>query len=339
MYHLNMKKSKIKLLIEESPNKDIFLLEYENCKKLLKANGLPEGIDHLFINFIEYDVIDNIPSRVLKIKQLGYSHCKEKSILKYGEEEGIKRWESYRERQAYTNSLDYFKEKGKSEKDFKKYNKSRGITFENLILKYGEEEGIKRWESYRERQAYTNSLDYFKEKLGIEEGLIFFKNLNKRKALTIDNFILKYGEEEGIKRFSNLGTKNKFASKESNDILSKIDLEIGTIETSYFASKNKEFGSWDKKNKKYYFYDFICTKNKICIEYNGSYWHMNPKFYKPEDINQTTKILAQDIWDYDKQKNNHIKKLGYKVFVIWDKDNLNEKIRDIKNYVREKRKY
>ena len=286
MYHLNMKKSKIKLLIEESPNKDIFLLEYENCKKLLKANGLPEGIDHLFINFIEYDVIDNIPSRVLKIKQLGYSHCKEKSILKYGEEEGIKRWESY-----------------------------------------------------RERQAYTNSLDYFKEKLGIEEGLIFFKNLNKRKALTIDNFILKYGEEEGIKRFSNLGTKNKFASKESNDILSKIDLEIGTIETSYFASKNKEFGSWDKKNKKYYFYDFICTKNKICIEYNGSYWHMNPKFYKPEDINQTTKILAQDIWDYDKQKNNHIKKLGYKVFVIWDKDNLNEKIRDIKNYVREKRKY
>lgn len=46
------------------------------------------------------------------------------------------------------------------------YNKKSVPTLENMIIKYGKEEGEKRWDIYRQKQAYTNSFEYKQEKYG-----------------------------------------------------------------------------------------------------------------------------------------------------------------------------
>ena len=87
-----------------------------------------------------------IPDNIYYNKRNNYALTKEKMINKYGEEEGNKRWEKYCKRQSETNTFEY-KQKtyGWTEEEFKKFNKSRAVTLKNLIKKYGEEEGNKKW--------------------------------------------------------------------------------------------------------------------------------------------------------------------------------------------------
>jgi G:T-mismatch repair DNA endonuclease (very short patch repair protein) len=63
------------------------------------------------------------------------------------------------------------------------------------------------------------------------------------------------------------------------------------------------------------------------VEYNNVIWHPRSKgdsvFYKYESKNA-----------YDKQKISEIEKLGFKVFVVWNDDNWNEKEMEILDYVR-----
>ena len=135
-----------------------------------------------------------IPDDVYYDKRNNYAMTKEKMIDKYGEEEGNKKWEKYCKRQSETNTFEY-KQKiyGWTEEEFKKYNKSRAVTLKNLIKKYGEEEGNKRWNDYIEQQKLTKSLEYMVEKFGIEKA----RQINKSKALTLENFINRLGEEKG----------------------------------------------------------------------------------------------------------------------------------------------
>ena len=73
-----------------------------------------------------------------------------------------------------------------------------------------------------------------------------------------------------------------------------------------------------KENRGYYCYD-IRYENKI-IEYNGNFWHMNPKFYCKTDINKRTKRTAKDQWELDKNKIDYAKNKGYEILTIWESD-------------------
>lgn len=73
----------------------------------------------------------------------------ENFISRYGEEEGKKRWKSYCDQEAYSgNKLEYFIEKYGENKGRQVYLDvcdKKMITKENFIRKYGEEEGLIRW--------------------------------------------------------------------------------------------------------------------------------------------------------------------------------------------------
>ena len=60
--------------------------------------------------------------------------------------------------------------KGMSEEDAVKskaeYQSRRAITLENMIRKYGDVDGEIKWEQYKDKQSYTNSYEYKKEKYG-----------------------------------------------------------------------------------------------------------------------------------------------------------------------------
>ena len=64
---------------------------------------------------------------------------------------------------------------------------------------------------------------------------------------------------------------------------------------------------------------FIPSLNLI-IEYNGDYWHCNPKKYKSDYFNQKKQKTAKELWEYDKNKIDLIKEKGYNLEIVWESD-------------------
>lgn len=60
-------------------------------------------------------------------------------------------------------------------------------------------------------------------------------------------------------------------------------------------------------------------KNKV-IEYYGDYWHANPTLYNNSYYNKTLKKTAAEIRQNDLERRNDLIILGNKVFIIWEKD-------------------
>ena len=248
---------------------------------------------------------------------------KENLIKRYGEEEGLKRWKSYCERQSKTNTFEYKKEKyGWTKEQFDEYNASRAVTKENLIKRYGEEEGLKRWDAYIERQKETKSFEYMCEKYGKDKAV----EINGMKALTLDNFVRKYGEEVGkIKYDEYIKTNNDFYSNISQDLFNKIDIIFAMKGyKTYYATKNTEYTVPYKKSC--ICLDYYIEELKTCIEFNGTVFHADPRYYKEDDrpnpFDQS--LTSKDIWDHDKERYDYLlKEHGIKTIVVWEEDYRN----------------
>ena len=75
----------------------------------------------------------------------------------------------------------------------------------------------------------------------------------------------------------------------------------------------KEFHRWNSIIRKNYFYDFVITSPvKAVIEFNGDFWHANPKIYGADDIVKIPKNnkKASEIWEYEKQKLDLLTDIG-----------------------------
>lgn len=85
---------------------------------------------------IEYYVKQGYTEEEAKalVKERQSTFSLEKCIEKYGENEGIARWKERQEK--WQNAL-----KSKSQEEIDEMNKKKGITLENMINKYGEEQG------------------------------------------------------------------------------------------------------------------------------------------------------------------------------------------------------
>ncbi len=70
---------------------------------------------------------------------------------------------------------------GLDERTFEEYNKSRSVTLDNLTKRHGFEKGEKIWNEYCERQKFTTSLEYFKQKYGEEKGIEKYNNFSKAR--------------------------------------------------------------------------------------------------------------------------------------------------------------
>lgn len=101
----------------------------------------------------------------------------EKSMIrKWGEEEGLKRWKEYCNKHSYIASKDFYKDKyGKIEGE-KKYYEDRAMTLKMCIKRHGEIKGKEIWDSYCQQQKYTCSKEHFVNKWGEEEGIKRYEN-------------------------------------------------------------------------------------------------------------------------------------------------------------------
>lgn len=84
----------------------------------------------------------------------------------------------------------------------------------------------------------------------------------------------------------------------------------------YYAGLNKEFGK--KFTNDYFYYDFVLSRLKFCVEYNGSYYHADPRVYKSNF--KIHGIEAKNIWEKDKIKIQSLFKLKFDIWIIWEND-------------------
>jgi hypothetical protein len=56
------------------------------------------------------------------------------------------------------------------------------------------------------------------------------------------------------------------------------------------------------------------------VEYNGDYWHCNPKKYSEDYFHSKKNKTAKEIWEYDKNKLDLANQRGYNYLIIWESD-------------------
>lgn len=260
-------------------------------------------------------------SPVLK-KALGVTL--ENMKLAYGEEEGNKRWKVYCDKQAEKNTYEFKKEKyGWSKEKFDEFNKSRSVTLENLIKRHGEKEGIKIWDEYIERQRYTNTIEYFIEKYGVDKGTEKYYEYNKEKGSFSDpEYISKkynISVEEAISKIEGYARHGEdFTSELEKNFICLFEDALGS-EVAY-TYKNKQFCIWSKQLWSPVFYDLCDSNIKKIIEINGDFWHCNPKTYSPDYINAITKKTSKETWEHDNIKTQEAIDRGFSVLTIWESE-------------------
>ena len=294
-------------------------------KSFLERNGIILEIDcidfndELFFKFrfkmkdiIHFKKLTKL-SEVIAVynenKKYGVATPLSKYINLYGEEEGGKRFNA---------------------------KKPCGVTLHKMIEKYGKEDGTKRFDSYRKKQAYTNTKEYLGDR---------YEEVNIRKGQTLKSYIIKYGTEElALQKLSIFYSKVKFYSKTSQLLFNEVEKFLTDDERthSYYATKNKEYcvHTIDRT----YMYDYVCTSLKLCIEYHGDHYHGNPKIYGPNDklkgkgqSNRTAKTAWNE--DYIKESVIREKRL-YDYVTVWENDyllNPDQVLQKIKRVIDERR--
>jgi hypothetical protein len=163
-------------------------------------------------------------------RKLSNSHKIENYKLKYGEEEGVFRFNLMMERKKYKNGKQSYIDKFGSDGEliFNEVQKKKNITLENFIIKYGEEEGEKRYDEFRFKRKIKNLLSTYIEKFGYEVGLE--KWLDKNNKISISNS--KIEKDDKNKFSSYIYEVNKF-TRISLEMNSLNNLELRGKENGY----------------------------------------------------------------------------------------------------------
>ena len=260
----------------------------------------------------------------IKYEEFKYKskHTEEKFIIKYGEDIGKIKWIEYLDKKKKTSkrSIEYWLLKCNGN-----YEEAKILLFEEqkrdlpfYIKKHGEKIGLEKF--VKKHKIHS---EFMKERMSLNEN-------REMCSQTLEKYIEKYGEEEEgekiwvelLKNKTSYLPDNKTSSNVSQEFFNKIYNEIleeSDKDKTYYQKLNKEYHIYhDGKN---YMYDFVNSKLRKCVEFNGDFWHANPIIYDDKFYHPLVKKTSKEIWNSDDFKNNLIKKeRGYDVCVIWEKE-------------------
>lgn len=330
--------------VKEHGNKqtrESYMLRFGENKGAKKYNDYCLSKVSSLENFIKrYGELEGRERWKLFCKRNKGNKTRNRFVEKYGEEEGVKKFEQLRCNEKEKGTLKYkIKLHGisKGELIYKEHQKAlhHGASIQGFIDKYGEVMGrVKMRESKDNTSLYS-----FQKRYGYEEGRRKYNEyiVKKKYDNTLQGFISRYGDE-GKGRYTKwletscLGSCKDGVSPLSQELFEQVD----ESDTSFYAKKNKEFvvnhgiGS--------YFYDYVDIETRKVIEFNGDIYHGNPTIFCEDDTpNPYNKSLTcKDMWKKDKLKIDFIKNKGYNVLVVWEKDykaNKNQTIRLCKDFL------
>ncbi len=75
-----------------------------------------------------------------------------------------------------------------------------------------------------------------------------------------------------------------------------------------------------KINNKIFRLDGFIPETKTIYEFNGDYWHGNPKIYSPDKMNNRTHTTFGELYRKTLEKETILKSAGYNVISIWESD-------------------
>lgn len=229
------------------------------------------------------------PSGVADVHKI----TEETLVERYGKEQGQIKWQSYRKKQATSNSFEYKQEKhGWSLEEYNEYNQTRASTLSNFIARHGEEDGLLKWKEYVERQRYTTSLSYFIETYGLANGTTKYLNFVEKRS------------------FAGCDHRSKV------EMLAFESIKVSVEELQLSVRLDNLY--WGP-------YDYGNLASKKLIEFYGTYWHADPRFYDREYFFKQKQQFAHQIWARDRAKRTFALNRGFRVCVIWEHDWYNDK--------------
>lgn len=181
--------------------------------------------------------------------------------------------------------------------------------------------------SYKIKQrAFSHTLET-KQKIK-ENSIRWWKEISPDKKEKVCNNIKKSlntpkeKERRRILAHKNIAGKNLFSIKNR---FSKLHLKI----RKEMCLEQLGFSGEQKVDR--FLVDELNEQKKLIIEINGDYVHANPNKYLEDDIIRLrgNNYTAQEKWFTDKIKINKLQELGYKVFVVWESDNLAKKKQEL----------
>ena len=67
-------------------------------------------------------------------------------------------------------------------------------------------------------------------------------------------------------------------------------------------------------------FDIFVSELNLVIEFNGTYWHMDPAVYNSNHYDVSMNRYAKDVWEVDRKKNQLAIDSGHVLLVIWQRE-------------------
>ena len=229
------------------------------------------------------------------------------------------------------NNIEYWLNKGFDEKE--------STIKVSEYQKQNNDKKQEKWKNIKDtydgkKQKNTNIEYYLNKGYSITDSEILLKK--RQNTFTLEKCITKYGLDKGtriynkrqkdwIKKMFNKDTcmatgRSMLCDKFIEELI--ISINNKNITDNFLYGNNEKFiyDNLEKKGKRY----DLCYEKKI-IEFNGDFWHANPKIFESEEIHKVKKIKCSEIWGQDARKISLAKIYGYEILVIWDSDYINDK--------------
>lgn len=251
-------------------------------------------------------------------------------ILRHGKEEGTKRYNQFKKRSA--NTKERFIERHGEKEGIKRYNQNKEAHQKNTPLSLNYWLKKVKGDYYEAQKLLYNfqrrDLSFFITKYGEKEGLDRFNKMNKRKSKnsTYNYYIKTYGKKEGHQLFLSKLLK-------TNGRKSKISIEFQKLlEVKLKYSIETEKQILIEKQLRTFFVDFYIPEKNVIIEFYGDYWHANPLFYNNTDMIKSRQ--ASEIWREDENRIQSIKEYTKcSIIIVWESDYKKNKFNVIENIV------
>lgn len=209
-------------------------------------------------------------------------------------------------------------------KDAVRQIQARDLEF--YISKYGEEIGHYNYESAIQSRL---SAWFLKDQASRDK-------INASKGRTYYQLVNSYGEDAANSIIQKRLVGNPKISKESKIFFQALDNMLPPDLVKMSSTGYKSLERWVRTGTNMYFLDYI-IQNCI-IEYNGSYWHGDPRLFEEADWHSGKKAFVKEIWEYDQQRLDNLQQLGYNVLTIWSYDvdhDFNEQLIKCKEFLLE----
>ena len=293
--------------------------EINTIQTFVDKVGFREAIKsyNQFCTLVTYDLAD-LAERYQYLKTTKDNTSEQTHVARFGKVEGLIRYKVYGEKQRQSNSFEYKKIKhGWTKEQFDEFNKSRSVTYELCVARHGLEKGQEIWNTYVERQCYTNSIEYFKEKYsddGYEKWLEY--NREKAKGSKIEWIMEKYnvGIDQALDILSSRHPKSHSSIAEMT-FIDSLEKSLG-YQIKYTA-RTKQFCIWNADLNTPCFYDVADSKLFKIIEFHGDYWHCNPVKYSANYVHPHSGCTAKELWHRDYLKIKTATDRGFQVKIVW----------------------